>query len=127
MSEFTTENPRLGKPRLSSGSKTRGETRWKQGVEDPVLRAFQVVGSAMKVHDHRVGIEQRKGRPPVAVAGLSHGSRIDEIASGTLELQRDRFRLSDGLVFGTESIGGRAVGEESTLQMSVTKKSQRDR
>src|SRR5678816_3505901 len=98
MSEFTTGNQRIGKRRLSSGSETRGETRWQSGIENPILRAFQVVGRPMKVDDHRVGVEQRKRGTPVAIAGLSHGSGIDEIASGGLELQGDRFGLSDGLV-----------------------------
>ena len=65
----------------------------------------------MEVHDLRVGVEQSEGGAPVAIAGLSDGTGIDQISRRRLQLQRDRFGLTDGAIFRTEAVGRRSVGK----------------
>ena len=43
--------------------------------EDAVLRGFQIVGRAVEVDDLRVGVEEREGGAPVAIARLARPSR----------------------------------------------------
>src|SRR4029077_11945170 len=63
----------------------------------------------------------------VSVARLSYRSRIDQIARVGLQVQRHRLCLSHSAIFRTESVGRRAIGEESALQMRVAEESQRHR
>src|SRR6202158_2388827 len=111
----------------SSRSQTCGQSRRQIRSEDAILRCFQIVGRAMEVDDLRVGIEQREGGAPVAVAWLPNRAGIDQISRICLQLQRDRFGLAYAAVFWTKAVRGRVVDKESALQMRVPKKSQRSR
>ena len=72
----------------------------------------------------RVSIEQREGGSPIAVARLPDRSGINQVARRGFELQSDGFRLADGAVLRTKSVGGGAVSEKSALQMSMSEESQ---
>src|ERR1700686_3214906 len=111
----------------ASCSQTRGQARRQIRSEDAILRCFQIVGRAMEVDDLRVGIKQREGGAPVAVAWLPNRAGIDQISRVRLQLQWDRFGLAHAAVFWTKAVRRRVVDKESALQMRVPKKSQRSR
>ncbi len=75
----------------------------------------------------RFGIEQGESGAPVAVTWLADGAGIDHVTRVRLQLQRDRLGLSDGAVFGTETVGAGTVGEESTLQVGMAEEGDRRR
>src|SRR5579859_5885657 len=79
----------------------------------------------MKANHLSLGVEERKRGAPVSIARLTHRSRIDQISSRRLQLQRDRFRLSHSAILGAKSVGRCSVGKESALKMRVAEKSQR--
>ncbi len=81
----------------------------------------------MKVNHLGMAIEQGECRPPVAVAGLTDRTGIDQVSRGRLELQGNRFGLSYRAIFGTKAVRAVAIGKEPTLQMSMAKKSERGR
>ena len=74
--------------------------------------------------DLRVGVKEREGGSPVAIAGLSDAAGIDQVTGFRFQLQRNRFCLPDGAVFGTETVGSGFVRKKSALQMRVPEKSQ---
>ena len=116
----------MTKPREVSGrGQASGQSRWKVGGEDAILRGFQVVGRAVEVDDLRVGVEQCEGGAPVAVARLPDRAGIDQVSRRGLQLQRDGLGLPDRAVFGTEAIGAGTVGKESALQVGVAEEGQR--
>jgi len=71
------------------------------------------------VNHLRFSVEQGEGGAPVSITRLADRARVDHVTSSRLQLQRDRFVLSDRPVFGTKAVRTIAVGEKSALQVSV--------
>src|ERR1700704_1450543 len=71
----------LNRAVLSSGGKPSSQALRQIRSQDFFLRDAQVVRHAIVSHDPRLGVEHGECRPPVAIAGLSNGAGVDEIAA----------------------------------------------
>ena len=74
----------------------------------------------MEGHDPGVGVEHGEGGAPVAIAGLTDGAGIDEIAAILAEGPVGGLGLAHGAISGTVGFADRAREHETALQVSVS-------
>jgi hypothetical protein len=65
---------------LSAFAKARGQAIGESGAQDPLLCHVDVVGHAVEGDCLQIAVVDRECSSPIVVAGLSHGSGIQQVA-----------------------------------------------
>src|SRR6266478_2594154 len=107
-----TRNQIWSDSRLSSRCQPRSQPLWQICSQNSVLSAFQIVRCAAESDDTRIGIEQREGSSPIAVARLSYGTRIYQVTHTFLQGKIASFILSHAFVHRTIVVSRGMIGRE---------------
>ena len=105
---------------LSPGGKPGGQTLGQICSNNFLLRHAQVVRHAIEGNDPGFGVEHGKCSSPVAIAGLSHGAGIDEIAAIFAKRPIRGLGLAHSAISGTVSFTDLAREHESALKVGVS-------
>src|ERR1700757_1594031 len=95
--------------------------------EDPVLRAFEVVGHALEGDDPLIAVKDGEGGAPVSIAWLPYRAGIDQVSHILFQGKLHGLALADGFVGRPEGIAGCHLERKRALQVRMSKKGDRDR
>src|SRR5438270_835707 len=93
--------------------------------EDTLLRGAQIVWRSTESHSPRLGVEQSEGGAPIAISGLSNGSRIDHVLDAGFEVDRPGFCFRDAGVLGIDCFSKARAQTKQPLDMRVAEEGDR--